>query len=307
MRKKKSKNSLSAIILVAAFIVGLSLVLYPSVSNYWNSKVQSKAIVNYEQILSEGDANEFARMIKAADEYNSQLLSLQSPFINYAKIPGYNDILNIGNSGIMGYITIEKIQVQLPIYHGTSAEVLNVAVGHLKGSSLPVGGEGTHSVLSAHRGLPSAKLFSELDKLDVGDIFTITVLDRELTYEVDQVLVVLPSDTEALYPEQGKDYCTLMTCTPYGINTHRLLVRGVRIETGTEKPPFYVTADAFSVNSLIVTPIVAIPMLTALLIYMIIKHRREAKHRKGNAYWSAEELKSATENIREQNDKGEDL
>ena len=196
------------------------------------------------------------------------------PFINYSEVSGYDDILNVTGNGMIGYITIDKINVKLPIYHGTSESILNVAVGNLPGSSLPVGGESTHSVLSAHRGLPSAKLFSDLDKLKERDTFTITVLNRLLTYEVDHISIVEPDKIEDLYIEEGKDYCTLLTCTPYGINTHRLLVRGHRVENADDGAAV-LTNDAYELDSLILAPVVAAPLLLILLIIVLVKYRKK--------------------------------
>ena len=203
------------------------------------------------------------------------------PFLNHKNIADeYNSTLDVNGDGMMGYITIEKIKVQLPIYHGTSDKVLNSAVGHVEGSSLPVGGESTHSVLSAHRGLPSAKLFTNLDKVEVGDIFTIRILDRTITYQVDQILIVLPHETEALNLVPGEDYCTLVTCTPYGINTHRMLVRGTRIENVEPERVVNVITEAYQIDPLIVTPAVAAPMLGVLLVVLLIKSSKGTKKKK---------------------------
>ncbi|MBQ9913883.1 MAG: class C sortase, partial [Clostridia bacterium] len=229
--KKKKSGSASTIILVAIFFVGLSVLLYPTVSDFWNEKRQSQAIINYDDLIVDLTPEDYTELFSKADIYNQKIRNMSFPFLNHKNIADeYNSTLDVNGDGMMGYITIEKIKVQLPIYHGTSDKVLNSAVGHVEGSSLPVGGESTHSVLSAHRGLPSAKLFTNLDKVEVGDIFTIRILDRTITYQVDQILIVLPHETEALNLVPGEDYCTLVTCTPYGINTHRMLVRGTRIE-----------------------------------------------------------------------------
>lgn len=267
------RSRFSSIILVIMFIIGLCLVLYPSIADYWNHRVQSRAIVDYEAALKNMSKEDYSTYFAAADEYNARLRAIKFPFMYFDQIEGYNDILNVSGTGIIGYLDIEKIGVQLPIYHGTSKSVLNSAAGHLEGSSLPCGGESTHSAISAHRGLPSAKLFTDLDKLEIGDTFVITVLDRVLTYEVDQVLRVLPNEVDSLYVTPGEDHCTLVTCTPYGINTHRLLVRGTRIETVTEKPPIYVSNEAYRIDPIIVTPAVALPMLVVLLIVLLIKYR----------------------------------
>ena len=228
---RKKRISLSTIILSAIFLVGLGIILYPTVSDYWNSFHQTRAIDNYNALVEELDDTDYEALFAAAEEYNEQLRRLGAPFSEYEQLEElYYSVLDVAGTGIIGYINIPKISVNLPIYHGTGDAVLNVAVGHLEGSSLPIGGEARHSVLSAHRGLPSAKLFTDLDQLDVADIFTITVLNQVLTYEIDQVLIVEPTQLEALNVSPGKDYCTLLTCTPYGINTHRMLVRGHRIE-----------------------------------------------------------------------------
>lgn len=266
----KMKKSFSSAVLIVVFIIGLGMVLYPTIADHWNQRVQSRAIVDYEESLKNLAKEDYSAIFAAADEYNKKISALEFPFMYYAEVEGYNDILNVTGSGIIGYITIEKIGVELPIYHGTSASVLNVAAGHLEGSCFPVGGDGTHAAISAHRGLPSAKLFTHLDKLETGDTFYITVLDRVLTYEIDQKLIVEPQDVEALYAREGGDYCTLITCTPYGINTHRLLVRGRRTETIFEKPPIYVANDAYIIDPIIVTPVVAIPMLLVLLVWLLI-------------------------------------
>ena len=277
-KTKKKKGSLSTIILVAIFFVGLSVLLYPTISDFWNEKRQSQAITDYDAIIENLDPEDYSNYFKKADEYNKKIQLMSSPFFGYKNIEDmYYDTLDINGNGMMGYITIDKIKVQLPIYHGTSDQVLNTAVGHVEGSCLPVGGESTHAVLSAHRGLPSAKLFTNLDKLEVGDIFTIRILDRTITYQIDQILIVLPDETEALYIEKGKDLCTLVTCTPYGINTHRLLVRGSRIENIEPEKVVNVITEAYQIDPLIVTPAVAAPMLGILLLYLVIKNRKQKK------------------------------
>ena len=219
--------------------------------------------------------------IDAADAYNRQLNTTPNAFYKPDLVSGYAQTLDISGTGIMGYITIPKISVELPIYHGTDEGVLQVAAGHLEGSSLPVGGAGTHAVISAHRGLPSAKLFTNLDELEVGDRFTITVLNRVLTYEVDQISIVLLTEIDQLLPTEGMDYVTLMTCTPYGINTHRLLVRGKRVETTESQKHIRVAADAFRIEPTIVAPILAIPMLLAALVGVLVApHLRKRSKRR---------------------------
>ena len=273
--KKKKNGSLSTIILVAIFFVGLSVLLYPTISDFWNEKRQSQAITTYDDIIAELKPEDFSAHFAKADEYNEKLRSVLSPFLSYKNLDDmYYSTLDINGNGMMGYITIEKIKVQLPIYHGTSDQVLNNAVGHVEGSSLPVGGVSTHAVLSAHRGLPSAKLFTNLDKLEIGDTFVVKILDRTITYKIDQILIVVPQKIDDLYVEKGKDMCTLVTCTPYGINTHRLLVRGVRTENAEEDKIINVTTEAFQIDPLIVTPAVAAPMLGMLLIFLIVRNRK---------------------------------
>lgn len=257
------------IIMITLFFIGLLTLFYPTLSNYYNEKNQSKTIYNYENILNEKNKIDFDKLKEDAINYNKELSELTEPLLSYENIQNYNELLNINNDGMIGYLTIDKIKVELPIYHGISNEVLNSSVGHLEGSSLPIGGNSTHSVLSAHRGLPSAKLFTDLDKLEVGDIFKITILDEVLTYEVDKIVIVSPSDREYLKIEEDKDYVTLLTCTPYGINTHRLLVRGVRVTGNTKKN--YITTEGFRINRMIVIPIVALPIIVLLLLIILIK------------------------------------
>ena len=272
----------TVIFLTLGFLVGISLLLYPAFSNYWNSKTQSRAIVDYEAVLEHLKPEDYSAMFQAAYDYNRALYETDYPLTDYEEIPGYYDTLKLPGSSIIGYVKIDKIGVELPIYHGTSDEVLNVGVGHLEGTSLPVGGENTHSVMSAHRGLPSAKLFTDLDRLEPGDTFQITVLDQVLTYQVDQVKVITPTEVEDLLIAEGKDYCTLFTCTPYGINTHRLLVRGIRIETIVEKPIIYVANEAFRIEPLLVTPAVAAPMLIVFFIHLMVKYREPPKKKEGD-------------------------
>ncbi len=271
---KKNKTNL---ILFIVFLIGFSVMLYPSFSNYWNSRVQSRAIASYGHDVQRIDKRTHTRLFREADEYNQALLQLEKPYEHYEELPGYGEILDISGTGIMGYVTIDRLHVELPIYHGTSEGVLQIGVGHLEGSSLPVGGIGTHAVLSAHRGLPSAKLFSNLDELEEGDTFQITVLNRVLTYQVDQIHIIEPENLKDLAIDPEKDYCTLMTCTPYGVNTHRLIVRGVRVEGETEG---YVPTDAYQVAPGVVAAADMIVITIALLIVtFIIRAVRERKGR----------------------------
>lgn len=219
----------TTILVLLCFLIGLSLLLYPSVSNWWNLLHSSSVIVEYNAAQEELSAEDYEALFAAADDYNRNISEIDFPLMYCDQVAGYEQVLNLDGSGVMGYIHIPKIKVKLPILHGTSEGVLQKAIGHLQGTSLPTGGAGNHCVLSAHRGLPSARLFTDLDQIKTGDDFTLTVLNRELHYEVDQILTVEPHEVEALYPVEGEDYCTLVTCTPYGVNSHRLLVRGRRI------------------------------------------------------------------------------
>lgn len=275
------RKNLSTIILILIFLVGLSVMLYPSVSNAVNRKHQSRAVAGYAEEVEQLSDADYQAYFDAADAYNRQLNTTPNAFYKPDLVSGYAQTLDISGTGIMGYITIPKISVELPIYHGTDEGVLQVAAGHLEGSSLPVGGAGTHAVISAHCGLPSAKLFTNLDELEVGDRFTITVLNRVLTYEVDQISIVLPTEIDQLLPTEGMDYVTLMTCTPYGINTHRLLVRGKRVETTESQKHIRVAADAFRIEPIIVAPILAIPMLLAALVGVLVApHLRKRSKRR---------------------------
>ncbi len=266
------KNRLPTIILILIFLTGLSLLLYPTVSDWWNSFHQSRAITEYERDIEKLDKEAYEKLLSDARAYNEGLAARDDRFtLSEEEIREYNFLLDSTGTGIMGYIEIPKIKVSLPIYHGTSNAVLTIAVGHIEGTSLPVGGESTHCVLSGHRGLPSAKLFSNLDKLREGDTFLIRTLDEALTYEVDQTRIVEPREISGLAIEEGKDYCTLVTCTPYGINTHRLLVRGRRIENTTEAEKVHVTSDALQIDPMIIAPVVAVPLLLALLIVLMVK------------------------------------
>lgn len=279
MKKKKDYSNL---ILVLMLFVGLSVLLYPSVSDWWNSRVQSRVIVDYEAMLKNMRPEDYTAVFAEADRYNEQIRQVDYPLMYYDRVPGYEEALNVTGNGIIGYITIEKIQVELPVYHGTSDAVLNVAAGHVQGTSLPCGGESTHSVISAHRGLPSAKLFTDLDDLELGDVFTLTVLDRLLTYQIDQIMIVKPNEVDPLYVTEGEDYCTLITCTPYGINTHRLLVRGTRVDTPQEKN-IYIATEAYKLDSLILTPIAAAPMLLVLLVILLLKHPNKKPEEQGRS------------------------
>lgn len=273
---KKKKISKSTVLLIVMFVVGLSVLLYPSISDYWNSKHATRAIATYQETVDDMSEEEYAKMFEEAEQYNAELNNNRNAFYDPDMIEGYDDILNVTGTEIMGYITIDKIDVNLPIYHGTDEGVLAAGAGHLEGTSFPIGGVNTHAVISAHRGLPSAKLFTRLDELEEGDTFNITILDRTMTYEVDKISIVLPEEVDLLQIEDGQDYVTLMTCTPYGINTHRLLVRGHRIAT-IESKNLHVENDATKIDPLLIAPIFATPILIGLLIYVISKTRKKGK------------------------------
>ena len=274
------RKHLSTIVLVILLLIGLSLLLYPTVSDYWNSFHQTRAIATYAENVAALDNASYDAIWDAARQYNRNLLSRSNSFLlSEEQKAEYESLLNISGQGVMVYIEIPEIDVSLPIYHGTEDPVLQVAVGHLEWTSLPVGGESTHCVLSGHRGLPSAKLFTNLDQLEVGDTFTITVLDRVLTYEVDQISIVLPTETDNLKVTEGRDYVTLMTCTPYGINSHRLLVRGRRIETPDKLKHIRVTADAIKIEPIITAPIMALPLLLVLLLWLLFSNRKRKSTR----------------------------
>lgn len=264
------KKRLSTIFLILIFLTGLSLLLYPTVSDYWNSLHQTKAIAQYAEHVADLDDDTYEKLWADARRYNEDLLKKTILYeMTDEERERYESLLNVSGDGIIGSIDIPLIGCSLPIYHGTEESVLEIAVGHIENSSLPVGGAGSHCVLSGHRALPSAKLFTDLDKLTEGDTFILRVLDETLTYEVDQIRIVEPREISGLAIEEGKDYCTLVTCTPYGINTHRLLVRGHRIENAPET--VRVTSDALQIDPALVAPIVALPMIILLLILLFVK------------------------------------
>ena len=269
------KKNISTIILVLIFFVGLSLLLYPTISDYWNSFHQSRAIATYAEAVAELDDEDYEKMWQEAEAYNQKLSNQPNRWnLTEEEEEEYNGILDVGGTGIMGYREIPEIKVSLPIYHGTDEGVLQIAVGHIPGSSLPVGGIGTHSVVSGHRGLPSAKLFTNLDELDEGDVFMIRVLDETLTYEVDKISIVEPDDLTGLEIDPELDLCTLVTCTPYGVNSHRLLVRGHRIPN-LDDDSIRVTADAMQVDRLIVASAIAVPILLVLIIWVLVHYRKK--------------------------------
>lgn len=279
---KKKKNRGTTVILIIIFFAGLSLLLYPTFANFINQMHSSKAIAEYSDLVEKMSREERERMFHEAEAYNQALAS--GP-VNYklddSQKAVYESLLNVDGSGMMGIIEIPSISVTLPVYHGTEDNTLQVAVGHLDWTSLPVGGLSSHCALSGHRGLPSAKLFTDLDKVTVGDEFMLRVLDEVLTYEVDQIVIVLPQNTSELQIVPGEDYCTLVTCTPYGINSHRLLVRGHRIETKEVNNAIRVTADAMQVEPLIIAAVIAVPLLILLLIVVLGRpNSTKKKHRR---------------------------
>ena len=262
-------DQLFTIILVAALIIGLGLIAYPSFSDYWNSFHQSRTVMSYAENVANMDAEEYERILNEARDYNAQLAEKGIDWtMTDEKRAAYESKLNITGNGVMGYIKIQKIDVTLPVYHGTEESVLQTSIGHLEQSSLPVSGESVHSMLSGHRGLPSARLFTDLDKLREGDTFTMTVLNETTTYEVDHIWIVEPEDLSHLTIDNGKDYCTLITCTPYGINTHRLLVRAHRIENADGDA--MVVADAIQIRPVFIAPFLSVPLLAVLLCYVLI-------------------------------------
>lgn len=268
------KSTLINIILLSVLIIGLSLLLYPSLANYWNSFTQSRAIASYSDQLADLNAEDYEAILAAAKEYNSSLIPHKNAYmLSDEQKEKYWELLDITGSGVMGYIEIPSIAVELPVYHGTSEDVLQMAVGHLEWTSLPTGGASTHCVVSGHRGLVSAHLFTDLDQLMVGDYFMMTVLNEIYTYEVDQIRIVKPNETNDLLIEEGKDLFTLVTCTPYGVNTHRLLVRGHRVDNIVDPQDVRVTGDAMVIDKMVVVPFVLVPILLVMLIMLLISAR----------------------------------
>ena len=278
MGKRKKRISFGNIILVLTLLIGLSLLVYPSFSDYWNSFHQTRAISSYIETVSKIETSEYDAIMASARKYNEDLNTGEFRwFLTDEQKEAYNAELNVDDYGAMGFLTIDKIHVQLPIYHGTSESVLQTSIGHIEWSSLPTGGEGTHCLFSGHRGLPSARLFTDLDKLNETDIFQLSVLNETLTYQIDQIRVVEPTDLTELQIVPGKDYCTLVTCTPYGVNSHRLLVRGHRVANpqGDAK----VVADAMQIDRVYVVPFIGVPILLVLLVMMLLTTGSHARRR----------------------------
>ena len=274
------KKKISNIILVLIFLTGVSLLVYPTFSDWWNSMHQSRAIAAYQDQVNTLDDSQYEEMLEKAKAYNETLVGKEDRYnLSDSEVEEYNSLLDVTGTGIMGYVVIPKINVRLPIYHGTDPAVLEIAIGHIAGTSLPVGGASTHCVLSGHRGLPSAKLFTDIDQLEVGDQFMLEVLGDTLTYEVDQITVVLPDELDDIEIEEGKDLCTLVTCTPYGVNTHRLLVRGHRVET-VEQNHVRVVSDAVQIEPMTVSLAIGLPVLVIIMVLRIAfagKKRRKAR------------------------------
>ncbi len=282
-KAEKKKHRVSNLVLVLILLIGVAIAGYPVFSEYWNSLHQSRAIMGYAERVAELDNEAYKEIWNAALEYNRKLPEKDNRWRNEdADLDDYESQLNVDNTGNMGYISIPKIGVDLPVYHGVEERVLQRSIGHILGTSLPVGSVHgneenfaetefpSHCVLSGHRGLPSAKLFSDLDMMEIGDLFYLVILDQTLTYEVDRITVIEPDDLEELEILPDRDLCTLMTCTPYGINTHRLLVRGSRIESEKEKLNVRVTADALKIEPVYVAPFIAVPVLILMVIWVLI-------------------------------------
>ncbi len=274
------KGKAVTVLLVLVLIAGVSVALYPIVSDYWNSVHQGRVVADYNKMISSHDTQDFTSYFEAADAYNQTLLTTTTPFDvdNWtdAQKEQYDGLLSVDGNQVMATLEIPKINVRLPVYHGTDESVLQVGIGHIQGSSLPVGGESTHSVLSGHTGLPSAQLLTDLDQLVIGDMFYVTVLDRTLAYQVDQILVVEPDDIDPLAIVPGQDYLTLVTCTPYGINSHRLLVRGTRVFPAEQEETVVLTDDAQTVNPWLAVAVFGAPVfLLGLVVYAIIRKKRK--------------------------------
>lgn len=269
------KKNISILIWIVVFFIGLSLLLYPCVSNYWNSRHQSRAIAGYTEVVEKIDKDLYEKVWSEAKEYNKKLNLKQFRWtLNEEEKKEYETFLNVGTTGVISYIEIPKIKVSLPIYHGVDEGTLQIAIGHMAGSSLPIGGESTHCVLSGHRGLPSSKLFTNLDEMERGDYFILHTLNEKLTYEVDQILIVEPEELSPLDIVEGEDLCTLVTCTPYGVNSHRLLVRGHRV-SNLAADSSGVMADAVRIDSSIVALAVAIPILVLAIVIIVYRWKRK--------------------------------
>ena len=286
MKARKSRNeSTSSFILPTVFIIGMVLLLYPSVSNYYNSFHASSAISNYSSSIADMTDEETSRIFDLASQYNSNISKRENLYVpSDTELFEYNNLFNVGGDGMMGSIEIPKIDVNLPIYHGTDDAVLSAAVGHIEWTSLPSGGDGCHTVLSGHRGLPSARLFTDLDKLEEGDVFYLHILGKTMTYRVDKISIVLPQDVSMLKPVPGRDLCTLVTCTPYGINTHRLLVQGYRVDSGTDNASVNnINSDALIIPKNLTAGVLSVPLVLIAYVILIFidTHKCNSKKVKG--------------------------
>lgn len=275
------KRSGSTILLIVGFLIGLALLMYPTFADSWNRGMAIQSVANYSDAVATMSSDEANRMMAEAYEYNQDLIDTQTVgILSLSKEAIYNDTLNVKSDGMMGFVEIDKINITLPIYHGVSEEVLAIATGHLNWTSLPVGSpswdsktqsispnEGTHIVISGHRGLPSAKLFTDLDQVAEGDLFSLTVLKTVYTYQVDQIRTVLPTDLGELHIEKGIDYCTLVTCTPYGVNSHRLLIRGHRVNP---EVTYMVQSNSTQIKPALVAAVLAVGILVPLFLFAII-------------------------------------
>ena len=283
MNKKKRRRRLTTILLLVVMMIGLGLLIYPPFSEYWNSFHQSRAIISYAEKVANLDKEKYEQIWNAALDYNQRLSKKSNHWaMEEEDKQEYDAQLNVDGTGNMGFISIPKANINLPLYHGTNESVLQTSVGHIEGTSLPVGSihsneedfdqveYASHCVLSGHRGLPSARLFSDLDVMEVGDVFYLTILDQTLTYEVDEINIVEPGDSSKIEIVPGMDLVTLVTCTPYGINTHRLLVRGRRIENEKLRLNVRVTADALRIEAIFVAPFIAAPVLLLLVFWVLI-------------------------------------
>ena len=270
--KRKRSSKAPTVIAVIVLVIGAGIVAYPTISDWWNSYHQTRAIATYVTAVQETSPEQIEKMLADAHDYNTRLATKPDRYtMSDADKAEYASLLNLTGDGVMGYVQVNCVGINYPIYHGMEENVLQIAIGHLEGTSLPVGGPTTHAVISGHRGLPSAKLFTDLDRVTEGDTFTVTVLNQTIAYEVDQISVVLPNDLSNLDIAADKDYCTLVTCTPYGVNSHRLLVRGHRVDNLIDVEA--ITADAIQIPRYIAIPAVAIPILFVFLLAMLISYR----------------------------------
>lgn len=276
------KKYLPLFLFTVLFVAGLSVMLYPVISNAMKEREFDQVIVNYQKQVKSDTKQDFSKLFKEAEDYNKRLTNSNITDIfsstEVENSSDYLEILDIDREGTMGYISIPKIDVKIPIYHGTSAKVLQKGVGHLEGSSFPVGGETTHSILAAHRGLPSARLFTDLDQIKKGDKFYIYVMEQVFAYQVDQILVIDPSNTEPLQIQEGKDYVTLVTCTPYAVNTHRLLVRGARVPEEEQKEKIEIASTMDSSRLALYVGLTLGLMILSITIYIVRQIIRRSTH-----------------------------